>query len=397
MRRALCFLAVLCLLAGCAAPAAPDGVPAQEKPSQDISAEQPAEKAPSEEAPAEEQEARTPTDDAAPVLTCGDYTMTSAQFQYYFGQQYAAIIDTYGTGAFDSSKDLNTQSYDSQQSWAEFLTEQAFGLAEQTQRLCLAAQAAGFDPVEGEQVTDEAARSRGYADAQAMLTALYGEGAGPESYAAFVRDLATSEAYSEILQGGDYTEAELEAYYDAHAEEYKSVFHVEKNDERPIDVRIIRFYPNDLGSDADWKAAEERALAAEAEFQKEPTDERFAALADERTEDYKSPAGGLYPGLGPDGRGPLAEWLFPDGGARAVGDLTLLRESDAWALCYVSVVSEQPSWQIAVEQDLRRDDYLKALETLRQTYVFQRHPENIDLRVPTAHNAGRFEGVEAVG
>ena len=289
------------------------------------------------------------------------------------------------------------QSYDDQQSWAEFLTEQAFGLAEQTQMLCLAAQAAGFASVEGEQVTDEDARSRGYADLQAMLTALYGGGATPEGYAAFARDLATSEAYSDTLGGREYTEAELEDYYDAHAAEYKDIFHIEKNDDRPLDVRIIRFYPNDLGSDADWKAAEERAAAAEEEFRKDPTDGKFAALADERTEDFKSPDGGLYRGLGPEGKGPLAEWLFPGEGARAVGDLTLLRESDAWALCYVSAMAERTSWQLAVEQDLHRDDYLKALDTLRQTYVFQRHPENIDLRAPTAHNAGRFEGVEAVG
>ena len=142
---------------------------------------------------------------------------------------------------------------------------------------------------------------------------------------------------------------------------------------------------------------EERARAAETEFRKDPTDEKFAALADERTEDFKSPAGGLYPGLGPEGKGPLAEWLFPDEGARAAGDLTLLRESDAWALCYVSALGERTSWQLAVEQDLRRDDCLKALDALRQTYVFQRHPENIDLRAPTAHNAERFAGVEAVG
>lgn len=392
MRRLLCLLAALCLLAGCAAPAAP-----VEQPVKKPAAQQPAEEAPTETAPAEAPAAPAPTDDTAPVLTCGEYAMTSAQFQYYFGRQCAAVRDAYGSKSFDLSKDLDAQSYDGQQSWAAFLTEQAFGLAEQTQMLCLAAQAAGFAPVEGEPITDETARSRGYADAQTMLTALYGEGAEPEGYAAFARDLATSEAYSETLGGGEHTEAELEAYYDAHAEEYKNIFHVEKNDDRPMDVRIIRFYPNDLNSDADWQSAEERARAAETEFRKDPTDEKFAALADERTEDFKSPAGGLYPGLGPEGKGPLAEWLFPDEGTRAAGDLTLLRESDAWALCYVSALGERTSWQLAVEQDLRRDDCLKALDALRQTYVFQRYPENIDLRAPTAHNAERFAGVEAVG
>ena len=323
--------------------------------------------------------------------------MTSAQFQYYFGHQYAAILDAYGDSAFDPSKDLQSQSYDAEQSWAEFLTEQAFSLAEQTQMMCLAAKEAGFDAVDGEPITDEVARSRGYADVQAFLTACFGEGAEPEGYAVFTRDLATAEAYSGTLSDGEYTETELEAYYDEHAQDYESIFHIEKNNDRPVDVRIIRFYPNDLSSDADWKAAEERARAAEAEFQKDPTDAAFAALADKYTEDFKAPDGGLYQGLGPDGKGVLAEWLFPAEGTRTEGDMSLLRESDAWALCYVSALGERPSWQLSVEQDLRRDEYLKALDTLRQTYVFERHPENIDLRAPTAHNAERFAGVEAVG
>ena len=383
MKQLVCLLAALCLLTGCAAPA-PAG-------------QAPAPSAPETPAPASEAEPPAAPPSDAPVLTCGDYAMTSAQFQYYFGQQYAAALDAYGS-AFDPSKDLRGQSYDDSLSWADFLIDQAMRLAEQTQALCLAAEAEGFSPVEGAPLTDAIARGRGYTDAQALLTACYGEGAEPEGYAAFARDLATADAYSaELSRRGEFTEAELEAYYDAHAEDYKTVFHLEKNDVRPIDVRIIRFYPDDPSSEADWQAAEARARAAEAEFQKDPTDAAFAALADARTEDFKAPEGGLYPGLGPDGVGPLAEWLFPADGARAVGDTGLLRESDALALCYVSALGDRPGWQIAAEQDLRRENYIKALESLRQTWPFERHPENIDLRVPTAHEAGRFDGAQAVG
>ena len=60
-------------------------------------------------------------------------------------------------------------------------------------------------------------------------------------------------------------------------------------------------------------------------------------------------------------------------------------------------MGDRPGWQIAAEQDLRRENYIKALESLRQTWPFERHPENIDLRVPTAHEAGRFDGAQAVG
>ena len=50
MRRLLCLLAALCLLAGCAAPAAP-----VEQPVQKPAAQQPAEEAPTETAPANRQ------------------------------------------------------------------------------------------------------------------------------------------------------------------------------------------------------------------------------------------------------------------------------------------------------------------------------------------------------
>ncbi len=401
MKRLIALLAALCLLSGCAAPAADpapetphgaDPAPVQAEDPAPVQAEDPAPVQAETTAPAQTE---APGD--APVLVCGTDVMTSGQFQYYFGRQYAAVLDAYGDSAFDPSKDLSAQRYDETQTWAEFLTDQALALAEQTRMLCLAADAAGFAPVEGAPLTDADARDRGYADAGAMLTAVYGEGAEPEGYAAFSRETATAAAYSEALREKDYSEDELSAYYDAHAEDYESVFHIAKDDRRTMDVRIIRFYPDDPASEADWQNAEDRARAVEAAFAADPTDSAFAALADAKTEDFKAPGGGLYTGLYPGGTGTLAEWLYPDGGSRAAGDSALLRESDAWALCYVSALGDRPYWQIVCAEDLRREDYVRTLDELRETWVFERHPENIDLRVPTAHNAERYDGVEAVG
>lgn len=388
MKRLICLLAALCLLCACAAPAS-DETPAQTSAA---SEEQTSE----EQTPGDDSSA-PPTDDSAPVLLCGDWAMTSAQFQYFFGHQYAAVLDAYGDSAFDPSKDLRGQRYDESQTWAEFLTDQALTLAEQTERLCLAAKDAGFEPVEGEPLTDEQAASQGYADVNSMLEALYGEGAKLETYMAFARDMATSAAYSMELSAGSCTDAEIEAYYDANAENYETVFHLPKNDDRTLDVRIIRFYPNDTEAEADWAEAEARAKAVEAEYQKDPTDETFAALADANTEDFNAPEGGLYTGICPGGQSLVDEWLYPEGGTRAVGDTTLLRESGAFALCRISAVGDRPYWMLVAKQDLLRENYMKTMDALRETYVFERRPENIDLRVPTAHQAGRFEGVEAVG
>lgn len=370
MKKLLCLILGLCLLAGCAAAPEPPAKP------------------------------------SGPVLTCGDYRMDSDQFQYYFGYQYAAILDTYGDSAFDPSQDLAGQSYDDSQSWADFLTDQALTLAEQTEQLCLAAKAAGFSIPEATEsadlpaITDEVAREQGYADARAYLTAFYGEGANLEGYRVFLHDMLTASAYSEHMNTSlTYTDDEVEAFYDSRAADYADVFDLPKNYDRLLDVRIIRFYPDDPGSMDDWFDAEARANAALDAYRADPSDAAFADLADSRTEDFNAPDGGLYTEVHPGTFPALDGWLFPKDTLRMPGDFDLAREDDAWALCCISAAGDRPIWRIVAEQDLRYADYFNAFTELKQTYVFERHPENIELRAPTAHNAKNElpEGIEAVG
>ena len=375
MRRLLLCLLALGLLAGCAAPAAPE-VPA------------------AEEAPAKA---------AGPVLTCGDYAMDADGFQYYFGHQYATVLDSYGADAFDPAQPLADQAYDDSQSWADFLTDQALTLAEQTQQLCLAAKDAGYTLPAGADlnaVTDEQARQAGCADLADYLTGFYGQGATAEGYLAFLTDTRTAAAYSEqLLNAREYTDEEIERFYDERATDYAEIFDLPKSYDCLLDVRIIRFYPDDLDSEADWQAAEDRANRVADRFRAEGTEEAFARLADEASEDFNCPDGGLYTKLHPGELPALDSWLFAKDSRRAAGDVELLREDDAWALCYVSAVGDRPYWMIVAENDLRYADYFAAFEALKKQYVFERHPENVDLRVPTAHNAKKEvpEGIEAVG
>ena len=375
MRRLLPWLLLLALLAGCASPAAPEAPAVQE----------------------------APAESAAPVLTCGDYAMDSGEFQYYFGQQYATVLDSYGAEAFDPTKPLADQAYDDSRSWADFLTDQAFTLAEQTQQLCLAAEAEGFT-ADGSAapaaLTEAQAKEAGFADLAAYLTACYGEGADEAGYRAFLADMGTAAAYSEhLLNAPQYTDEEIEGFYDEHATDYAEIFDLPKTYDCLLDVRIIRFYPDDLDSEADWAAAEARAEHVADLFRAEGTEEAFAKLADAYTEDFNCPDGGLYTKLHPGELPALDGWLFAKDSRRGAGDVELLKEDDAWALCYVSAVGDRPYWMIVAENDLRYADYFAAFETLKKEYVFERHPENVELRVPTAHNAKKEppEGVEAVG
>ena len=341
-----------------------------------------------------------------PVLACtaADYAMNADQFQYYFCYQYAGILDAYGDQAFDPKQPLSQQSYDETQSWEDFLIAQSLTLAEQTAQLCLAADAAGYTlPASGDLDTavEETAKESGYADVAAYLTAYYGEGATLEGYREFLEDMALASAYSEYLHTcWEFTEEEIEAFYDSRAEDYAESFDLPKTDDRQMDVRIIRFYPDDPGSDAHWDDAHARANAVLEEFQHNPSDEAFAALADTHTEDFNAPEGGLYSQVSP---GVLAQsvsdWLYPEDAARKAGDCAILEEADACVLCYVSAVSDRPYWMSVVENDMRYEQYFTAFAQLQQDFVFELFPEHVDLRVPTAHNAKDVppEGVEAVG
>ena len=377
MKKLLPWLLALCLLAGCGAPAQTAPAEPETPPAQEAS--------------------------AGPVLVCGDYAMDADAFQYYFGHQYASVLDAYGDTAFDPAQPLAGQPYDDSQSWADFLTDQAMTLAEQTQQLCLAAKDAGFALPEGtdlDAVTDEFARKEGYAGTADYLTAWYGEGADMEGYLAFLADMRTAAAWSErLLNEKTYTDEEIERFYDERATDYAEIFQLPKNYDCLLDVRIIRFYPDDPGSQADWENAEARANHVADLFRADASDAAFAALADEYTEDYNCPAGGLYAELHPGQMPGLDDWLFAKDSRRAPGDYELLREDDAWALCYVRSVGDRPYWMIVAENDLRYADYFAAFEAIKKEYVFERHPENVYLRVPTAHNAKKEvpEGIEAVG
>lgn len=340
-----------------------------------------------------------------PVLKCGEYTMDSDQFQYYFSYQYANVLEVYGSEAFNPKEDLSAQQYDDDQSWQEFLVQQGMTLAEQTVRMCLAAQEDGYSLGEQrndlEAVAAETAKEAGYPSVEDYLNAYYGEGATIEGYREFLESMALADSYSEYLNTSvEYSDAEVEAFYDSRAIDYSETFQIPKNYDARLDVRIIRFYPDDPGSAEDWLDAERRAQTLLEEFRNDPSDEAFAELADTHTEDYHSPEGGLYEGICPDQMGEtLNAWLFPKDTVRCPGDCDWMDNEDHVVLCYIHAVDDRPYWRVVAENDLRYADYIEKLYEIDGKYVFEQYPENVNLRVPTAHTAStaQKDGIEAVG
>lgn len=334
----------------------------------------------------------TREDDGAPVLTC-DTTgaqLDSRQFGYYYWTQLYGIVSAYGDGVLeflDPTTPLDEQMYDETTTWQAHLTEQALQQAEQTLQLTQAAKAAGFKLTGDaaaqmdalQQTTGQAAADAGLS-LRDYLAESFGAGATYESYAQYMHDTCLASAYAEHLYTGtSYTAEEIEDYYDAH--DYETNYSVPKTDARCMDIRVIYFYPDDIGNSDDWNQAEDRATNVLARWKDEPTAEHFASLADECTESAVAPAGGLYEGVSPASQSEkLDAWLYD--GERTEGECALVADTDCWLLVYIQRVDEQPYWMLVAENDLRYEGYLAAAEQVVADYPVTRTPEHIVLHEP---------------
>ena len=112
-------------------------------------------------------------------------------------------------------------------------------------------------------------------------------------------------------------------------------------DYEPVDVRHILIMPekddNGDADDAAWAAAEKKAQEVLAEFLAgDTTEETFAALAEEKSEDPGSSTnGGLYTGVTKGQMvAPFEEWCFAEG--RQPGDTDIVKTSYGYHVMYFS-------------------------------------------------------------
>ena len=355
-----------------------------------------------------------------PVLQCArtGAELDNTQFQYYFWSQYYSLLSSYGDSIgnyLDVTKPLDEQMYDDTNTWQAYLQGLALSQATQTFQLAQAAQEADFQLPEQaaaqldtlRQTVQQAAAADGHTtasgegDVDAYLAASFGKDADFASYYQYMYATHLASAYADSLYSGtEYTDAQIETYYDARAEEYEMSYGVPKSNARLMDIRVIYFYPDDMGSEDDWADAQARAEAALDSWRQGPTDENFAALAQEKTESAVAPEGGLYTDVYPQSQtAALNTWLY--GETRAAGDCEMVRDEDCWLLVYVKSVGDRPYWSLVAEADLRYEDYMAAMERLRADYAVTQYPEHIIIHEPTGLDeivtTPVPEHVEAVG
>ena len=335
------------------------------------------------------------------VATIGEHTLTNDALQVYYWMEVQNFLNTYGNYAayfgMDYTQPLDTQrcTYDENLTWQQFFLQTALTNWNQVQAMNLMAGEAGLTPSEEDQAyldgldayLEETAAGFGIS-VEELMTANFGPGADKEGYRYF------QELY---LKGLPYYEAEsakmiptqetLESYFAEHEEEY-AASGVTK-DSKFVDVRHILVQVKGgtaaedgttTYSDEEWKACEEAAQAILDEWLAgDKTEESFAALATEKTEDPGSQGtGGLYQQVYEGQMVPeFNDWCFDEN--RQYGDYDLVRTSYGYHVMFF--VKSEPRWTYYAESDWMNEQSTKLLEDIVAKHPMEVSYENIALGV----------------
>lgn len=341
------------------------------------------------------------------VATCGDYEMTNVTLSYYYWQLYNSALNSYGsyvTMFFDPSQSLATQMLDETHSWQDMYLEQAVTSFQQNATLATLANAEGITLSEEQESylttlrdsITQAAEANSFASADELIQLDFGPYASVDSYLEHARMTFLAQAYlEEKFQNLDYTEADVEAYYDENAETY-AADGVEKDDTKLIDIRHILIQPtadadaevdesgNVVWTEENWAAAEAEAEELLAQWKAgEATEESFAELAKEHSVDGSASNGGLYTGVYPGQMiTEFNDWCFADG--RQVGDTGIVKTSYGYHIMYFSGFGDQDYWYLVAESDYISDRQRTMLEEMVAGQPFRVYYDRAVLTEPDA-------------
>ena len=332
------------------------------------------------------------------VVTCGDdFRLSNTELNYYFWSEYFYLVDQPEAlpDGLDTTKPLDQQTYDEDETWQDVLLDQALSTVQSTMSLAFAAREAGFELPEREQsslgqvlatfegyasaagFTDES----GEADLEAYLADSYGSGATLESFLQYLENSYLAKAYADQLRDEPtFTDQEISDYYDSFAEDYEAQG-VAKDETYLRNIRLILIAPAS-DDEAAWEEARASARTLlDTWLAESGTEADFADLAQSRSAHGSAADGGLIEDLRPaDLSETLAAWIFDE--ARQSGDTEVLKMDAGWAAVYYVGTSDRTVWQKTAEADLRDETYQNAFLEILSRYEFQVNREAIVIQAP---------------
>ena len=307
------------------------------------------------------------------VATAGEHELTLAQLQVYYWMEVRNFMSQYGAYASYFGLDM-TQALDTQlcglseqsRTWQQFFLESALNSWVNYRAMAAEADLNGFEIGEQQRQAmetaaddlEQGALANGFESREALIHSSLGAAAELEDYLYFMELYYKANGYyNQLTEQFHPTEEELSEYFDAHAEGYEASGITK--DKKSVDVRHILVYPEGADSttifseefsDEAWAAGEEAAKAIlETFLAGEQTEEAFAALANEHSQDPGSNQnGGLYQGV-TEGQMVAAfnDWCFDE--ARQVGDTGIVKTEYGYHVMYFS--GSATLWQQYAQSD----------------------------------------------
>lgn len=296
------------------------------------------------------------------VATMGENQLTNRLLQVYYWD--LAANSQYADLDSDIPLDQQYQDPDTQKTWQQFFIEQAIESWKRDTLVAQMAKEAGFEMPEVyasqfetlEKDMLSTALSKEYTSLEDFLASVLGRGTTFQAYYDFMWNYFLGGSYwKEYVETVEVGMEDIEAYYEANKSSLvvDDYFKVTKDSGALVDVRHILIQPEkDIkdengkatgSSEQAWNACHDKAQAILDDWLAgEKTEESFAKLATEKTEDGGSKStGGLYTNTW---KGKMVkefeDWCFDE--SRQTGDYGLVKTSYGYHIMYF--VDAEEGW-----------------------------------------------------
>ena len=310
------------------------------------------------------------------VASLGDAQLTLAQLQVYYWTEVFNFLNSYGSYAsylgLDYTVDLDKQlcgMAETDMTWQQYFLGAALDTWCCYQALSLEADANGY---EMDQETEDflaaipedmltLATSYGFTSVEELMLSNFGPGVTVDTYADHMRTYYNGYGYFEKLYDAvQYTDAEIEAYFEENAETYAEQ-EITKESGNYVDIRHVLLQPEDpdattgedgypVYSDEAWEACREKAEALYESWQAgDKSEESFAQLAMDNSEDGNAAEGGIYEGVTEGQMVPaFNDWCFD--ASRKTGDHGLVKTPYGYHIMFF--VDSAEIWYATAKGDM---------------------------------------------
>ncbi len=329
------------------------------------------------------------------VATAGEFTMDNRLLQAYYWAQVNEFDSqnsgyTYYMYGLDVTAPMDTQKISGVDvTWEQYFLDSGLALWYQCAMLNTLAKEADY-VLDAELQTildgmladlDASAAEYGYENADALVAEAMGPGCTAQSYYDYMVFYMTAMYYSlEMVDGFRPTAEEVKAHYDANLADFVAAGITEQS--APfVDVRHILIMPEggQAATEDAWAAAYAEAEAILNGWKAaEATEDAFAALANEHSEDGGSnTTGGLYEDVTDDGTyvPEFTNWAIDP--ERKVGDTGIVRTDYGYHIMYCSDIAE--AWYRSALEDLLNRLYAEKMEACQTRCPLEIHVDAITL------------------